>query len=108
MMAVLSMLDTGEVDRAVSNSFMRRRRIVAQAHDYLLGRKDQLISVPDLCERLHASRRTRQYCFEDVLGMSPIQYLRIIRLNGARRKLREHAPEAGMVSDVAVDWGLGT
>jgi len=107
MMAVLSMLDTCEVDRAVSNSFVRRRRIVAQARDYVLGHKDQLISVPELCERLHVSRRTLQYCFEGVLGMSPIQYLRIIRLNGARRELREHAPKARMVSDVAADWGFG-
>jgi AraC family ethanolamine operon transcriptional activator len=107
MMAVLTMLDTGEVDRAISNSFMRRRRIVAQARDYALGHKDQLINVTELCECLHVSRRTLQYCFEDVLGMSPTQYLRIIRLNGARRELREPVSKARMVGDVAADWGFG-
>lgn len=107
MLTVLSMLDSGEVDCAVSNSFMRRRRIVAQARDYVLEHKDRLTSVVELCECLHVSRRTLQYCFEDVLGMSPIQYLRIIRLNGARRELREPVSKVRRVSDVAADWGFG-
>ncbi|MFC3108801.1 helix-turn-helix domain-containing protein [Undibacterium arcticum] len=106
MMAMLSMLDTSEVDRAVSNSFMRRQRIVAQARDYVLAHRDQVITVPELCERLHVSRRTLQYCFEDVLGISPIQYLRIIRLNGARRHLREGLSGSLTVRDVAADWGF--
>lgn len=107
MLAVLTMLDSGEVDRAVSNSFLRRRRIVGLARDYVLEHKDQLSTIPELCERLHVSRRTLQYCFEDVLGMSPIQYLRIIRLNGARRELRAPAGQTRKVSDVAADWGFG-
>ena len=106
MMAMLSMLDTSEVDNAVSNSFMRRQRIVAQARDYVLGHRDQVITVPELCERLHVSRRTLQYCFEDVLGISPIQYLRIIRLNGARRHLREDLSGSRTVRDIAADWGF--
>lgn len=106
MMAMLSMLDTSEVDSAVSNSFVRRQRIVAQARDYVLAHRDQVITVPELCERLHVSRRTLQYCFEGVLGISPIQYLRIIRLNGARRHLREDLSGSRTVRDVAADWGF--
>ena len=105
-MAVLSMLDAGEADTAVSNSFMRRQRIVALARDHVLGHCDRLTTVPDLCGRLHISRRTLQYCFEDVLGISPIQYLRIIRLNGARRALREHHAPSRTVRDIAADWGF--
>ena len=106
MLAVLSMLDASEADTAVSNSFMRRQRIVARARDYVLGHRDQLVTVPELCERLHVSRRSLQYCFEDVLAISPIQYLRIIRLNGARRELRERCSDSRTVRDVAADWGF--
>ncbi|NMM27435.1 MAG: helix-turn-helix domain-containing protein [Glaciimonas sp.] len=106
MMAMLSMLDTSDVDSAVSNSFMRRQRMVAQARDYMLAQRDQVITVPELCERLHVSRRTLQYCFENVLGISPIQYLRIIRLNGARRHLREDLTGCRTVQDVAAGWGF--
>lgn len=106
MMAVLSMLDASEVDSAVSNCFKRRQRIVARARDYALAHHDRLVNVPELCERLHVSRRTLQYCFEDVAGISPIQYLRIIRLNGARRELRERCSASRTVRDVAADWGF--
>lgn len=103
---LLAMLDTSEVDSAVSHSFMRRQRIVAKARDFVLGHCDQVITVPDLCEHLHVSRRTLQYCFEDVLGISPMQYLRVIRLNGARRHLRENLSDSRTVRDVAADWGF--
>lgn len=106
MMAVLSMLDASEVDSAMSNSFKRRQRIVAQARDHALARRHQLVTVPELCERLHVSRRTLQYCFEDVAGISPMQYLRIIRLNGARRELRERCSASRTVRDVAAEWGF--
>lgn len=106
MMAVLSMLDTSVVDAVVSNSFMRRRRIVMQTREYVLGHRDQNVTVPELCERLHVSRRTLQYCFEEVVGISPVQYLRIIRFNGARRELRERFPHPRTVRDVAADWGF--
>lgn len=106
MMAVLSMLDASEVDSAVSNSFKRRQRIVAQARDHVLAHRDRLVGVTELCERLHVSRRTLQYCFEDVASISPVQYLRIIRLNGARRELHKHCSVSRTVRDVAADWGF--
>lgn len=102
--ALLPLIDTGVVEREVRESFARRQRIVAKARDYLLAHHDQAITVPDLCQQLFVSRRTLQYCFEDVLGMAPVQYLRILRLNGARRDLR-HMP-ARTVRDVAADWNF--
>ena len=105
--ALLALLDTSAVDSAVSSSFQRRQRIVAKARELVLAHHDQALTVPQLCEQLFVSRRTLQYCFEDVLGMSPIQYLRLIRLNGARRHLRQAPTDALMVQDVAADWGFG-
>lgn len=103
---LLTLLDTSKVDSGVSKSFERRRRIVAKARDYVLAHRDQAVTVPELCERLFVSRRTLQYCFEDVLNISPIQYLRLIRLNGARRSLRQACSAPVSVRDVAADWGF--
>lgn len=105
-MALLSILDSGEVDSTISNSFIRRQRIVAQAREYMLAHREQAIIVPQLCEHLHISPRSLQYCFEDILGISPIQYLRIIRFNGARRHLRENISDRHTVQDIAADWGF--
>lgn len=104
--ALLALLDTGAVDSAVSSSFQRRQRIVAKARELVLAHHDHAITVPQLCEQLFVSRRTLQYCFEDVLGMSPMLYLRLIRLNGARRHLRQAPAKSLSVQDVAADWGF--
>lgn len=102
--ALLPLLDTGVVEDAARHSLARRQRIVMKAREFLLAHRDQSITVPDLCEQLHVSRRTLQYCFEDVLGMTPLHYLRILRLNGARRDLRSK-PER-TIRDVAADWSF--
>ncbi len=103
---LLTLLDTSQVDSGVSKSFERRQRIVAKARDYVLAHRDQPVTVPELCERLFVSRRTLQYCFEDVLNISPMQYLRLIRLNGARRSLRASSGAPVAVRDVAANWGF--
>ncbi|MGF6769604.1 AraC family ethanolamine operon transcriptional activator [Paraburkholderia sp. GAS199] len=84
----------------------RRQSIVAEAREYLLANRDRAINVPELCERLHVSRRTLQYSFQDVLGMAPATYLRAIRLNGARRDLCDASRAARSVQDVAAAWGF--
>ncbi|BFG71982.1 helix-turn-helix domain-containing protein [Paraburkholderia terrae] len=84
----------------------RRQWIVTEARDYVLANRDRPIGVPELCERLHVSRRTLQYCFQDVLGLAPASYLRAIRLNGARRDLCGAAPGERTVQDVAAAWGF--
>ncbi len=102
--ALLPLLDTGVVEDAARHSLARRQRIVLKAREFLLAHRDQSITVPDLCEQLHVSRRTLQYCFEDILGMTPLHYLRILRLNGARRDLRSYPERA--IRDVAADWSF--
>ena len=84
----------------------RRQSIVSEARDYVLFNRDRAVSVPELCEHLHVSRRTLQYCFQDVLGMAPATYLRAIRLNGARRDLSSASRESRSVQDVAAAWGF--
>jgi AraC family ethanolamine operon transcriptional activator len=84
----------------------RRQSIVSEARDYVLANRDRAVGVPELCERLHVSRRTLQYCFQDVLGMAPATYVRAIRLNGARRDLCNPSRGSRSVQDVAAAWGF--
>jgi AraC family ethanolamine operon transcriptional activator len=102
--ALLPVLDNSALDSAVNASFSRRRRIVVKARDFVLSHQDRAVTVPELCQALFVSRRTLQYCFEDVMGINPVQFLRIVRLNGARRQLR--GAHALQVCDVAADWGF--
>ncbi|MCX7251550.1 MAG: helix-turn-helix domain-containing protein [Burkholderiales bacterium] len=103
---VVGLLEHGIADPGPRQSLAKRQRVVSQARELVLARPDQAVTVPELCEQLHVSRRTLQYCFEDVLGLSPLQYLRAIRLNGVRRHLRQAALRQQSVQDVAVNWGF--
>jgi AraC family ethanolamine operon transcriptional activator len=104
-----SLFDVGALPasgQAVMPARPRRQSIVSEAREYVLANRERAINVPELCERLHVSRRTLQYCFQDVLGMAPAMYLRTIRLNGARRDLCDASRELRSVQDVAASWGF--
>ena len=106
LLALLDMLDHRCVEPELAASLQRRRRVVALARDYIHDHRSEAITVPELCEQVHVSRRTLQYCFEDVLGMSPMLYLRMMRLNGVRRQLNDGASGEVAIGDVADAWGL--
>ena len=80
-----------------------RKRLVDQACERMLARPDAPLSMLELCRQLGTSRRKLNYCFQDVLGTSPLKYLRAVRLNGVRRELRDGAPS---VQDAAARWGF--
>lgn len=103
--ALLPLLETAQRGDQHRDSFERHLRVVNKARDWVLQHPEDPISVPQLCEQLHVSRRTLQYCFEDVTGLSPMQYLRVLRLNGARRQLRQASGDT-TVRDVAASWGF--
>ncbi|MRV76244.1 helix-turn-helix domain-containing protein [Duganella sp. FT92W] len=106
--ALLGVLDCSGVEPAAAHSFQRRQKVVARVRDYILAHRDQPLTVPDLCAIAHVSRRTLQYCFEDVLGMSPTLYLRRVRLNGVRRQLLDPAARRQPIGAVAAAWGFGS
>lgn len=83
-----------------------RRELVRRAREFVLSRPADPVTVVELCRTLKVSRRTLQYCFQEVLGVSPNQYLRVIRLNGMRRDLRRARTGEDSVSDVAARWGF--
>ena len=80
----------------------RRCAIVAKAKDAVLSRPDRPICIAELCRIVGVSRRTLQYCFQDVLDLSPAAFLRAVRLNRVRRMLRD----APSVTEAAAFWGF--
>ncbi|WP_085314317.1 helix-turn-helix domain-containing protein [Derxia lacustris] len=72
-------------------SFARRQQLVRAICDAARAEPDAVPTVPELCQRFHVSRRALQYAFEEVLGASPVTWLRMLRLNAVRRRLRDAA-----------------
>jgi AraC family transcriptional regulator, ethanolamine operon transcriptional activator len=80
----------------------RRWQIVASARDLVVEQPDTPITVGELCQALGVSRRTLQYCFQDVFGLGPAEFLRNVRLGGARRAIKS----AQSVTEAATLWGF--
>lgn len=77
-------------------------KIVAESRDLVLSQSDKPISVAELCQHFGISRRTLQYCFQNLLATSPATYLRTERLNAVRHMLKE----ANSVTEAAAYWGF--
>ncbi|MBJ7554991.1 helix-turn-helix domain-containing protein [Marinomonas spartinae] len=105
MMALLEVLKLETPKPAKTQSYFHRKRVVDVARQFLDNHLDEPVTITQLCEVCSVSRRTLQYSFESILGVSPIQYLRASRLNGVRRSLL-HATSGQTVSDIATQWGF--
>lgn len=99
-------LETGAVEFDTLPSLVSRKHLVEQAQALAMESHSEPVTVSELCDRLGVSRRTLQYCFQQVLGTNPINYLRAIRLNRVRRELRTSTVETLRVADVAAKWGF--
>lgn len=79
-----------------------RRQLVDRAQAITAARLEQPPTVAELCDALGVSRRSLQYGFHEVWGVSPLSYLRVMRLNAARRSLKT----AGSVTEAATQLGF--
>ena len=83
----------------------RRKKLVDKACELMLRHTDEPMNILEVCSQLGTSRRKLNYSFQDVLGTTPVKYLKALRLNGVRRGLRD-AAKGVTVQDVAAHWGF--
>ncbi|MEJ8855685.1 helix-turn-helix domain-containing protein [Variovorax robiniae] len=102
--AVLDSIAPERLESGLLPGAAARRQIVATAREYMRSHADEPISVPDLCVATGASRRALQYAFENVVQLSPVTYLRVMRLNRVRSELQSRHGDT--VGDVAARWGF--
>lgn len=84
----------------------KRCRGVRQVMDYLHSYGKNIPTIPELCKIAELSERNLQYGFKEYLGVTPIRYLRLLRLNGVRRDLLINHDKKNKIVDVALDWGF--
>jgi len=99
---LVDLLSTSEDTAAPPLEVRARWQLVKRARERIAAHPEEPITVATLCAELGVSRRTLQYCFRDVLGISPLSYLRAMRLNGVRAALQT----ARSVTEAAVNWGF--
>ena len=93
-------------EHQTSAKFFRRSKLVKQADDYMRSHMDQALTLTDLCEALGTSTRALCYGFQEMFGISPMAYLKILRLQSSYRVLKATTPGAKTVTDVATQFGF--
>ncbi|RQS06215.1 helix-turn-helix domain-containing protein [Burkholderia sp. Bp9002] len=103
---VMEFIDVVSMPSSIEERHAARRvRMVDRARELMHGRTEEPLSILEVCRHVGVSRRKLNYCFQDVLGTTPLAYMRAIRLNSVRREMLACARNEG-VSDIAVRWGF--
>jgi transcriptional regulator GlxA family with amidase domain len=64
------------------------------------------IALTDIAAAVYVTPRTLQYTFRRYLDMSPMEYLRRVRLDHAHEHLRKADPATTTVGMIAAQWGF--
>lgn len=84
----------------------KARSLVRLAEDFANSNPENGVRMVDLCNAAGVSERTLQYAFQACLGISPINYLKRLRLHRARRLLKLADPKHDTVSSIASECGF--
>lgn len=79
---------------------------VKRAEEYIHAHADEPIGFMDLAKQAGVSVRALYAGFENFRGVSPMAYLRSVRLERVRNELREGTPKRKTVTEVAIRWGF--
>lgn len=86
LMAMGAMLEEAQpMVTAESISHQSYRRLLSRAREYVLENMSEPVTVLDLCNQLHVSRRTLQNAFHAILGIGPNAW--------PKRVAETHSPE---------------
>jgi AraC-like DNA-binding protein len=79
---------------------------VRAARAFIEANAGKAITVTDIARAAGVGVRGLQQGFQHSLGMTPMRYLRQVRLREAHRELRAAEPGRATVGDVAARWGF--
>lgn len=82
------------------------RYIVNRVRDITLANSEFQFSIDELCHSLKISRRTLNHAFIRVLGITPVTYIRNVRLHRIRYELVNMPNGVSNIAFVATRWGF--
>jgi AraC-like DNA-binding protein len=84
-----------------------RGRIVYRAQEFIRANLDRPIPLNDLAAAARTSRRTVARAFVEVIGDTPANYIRRLRLHRIRGDLVRDAVSGRAIRNIAAAWGMG-
>ena len=98
--------ESSSILRAQWSGRARRHRAVALARHYIRQHLADPIRLSDLCSYAHVRPRALEYGFREVLRLSPLSYLKVLRLNVVHRQLVSNSCASRSISAIALDAGF--
>ncbi len=83
-----------------------RAKLFQEATAFMIAHLDQPITLKDICLALNAGSRTISYGFQHVVGLSPIKYFKILRLNQIYQRLKKVNPYETTIEEIANQYGF--
>jgi AraC-like DNA-binding protein len=80
--------------------------VARRAQDYIEHHFRDVILLEDVCAYTGVGLRTLQRCFSDYFQMSPLNYIKVRRLNEARHELAMADPSTELVTNIAMGNGF--
>ena len=80
---------------------------VKRARDYIHAHAHTAVSVADIAAAARCGYRTVQNAFKDAYGMSPMAYLRLVRLKRVHGALLTGGEDGATIAQIARAWGFG-
>jgi transcriptional regulator GlxA family with amidase domain len=80
--------------------------LLRRALEYINDNAHLDITLRDIAAAVNVTPRSVQYTFRRHLGMTPLEYLRRVRLERAHRELQTADPSSDTVMAIAGRWGF--
>jgi AraC-like DNA-binding protein len=84
----------------------RHDTIVKRFEEFLGANQDRAVYLPELCKAVGAAERTLRASCEEHLGMGPVRYLTLRRMNLVRRALLRADQSTATVTQIVTGYGF--
>ena len=96
-----------DVDATTRGARASRRAAVRIAREYIHSRLPEPLRLSELCRHAKLQIRSLEYGFREVTGLTPVAYIRSLRLNAVRKALqRKTSGRQRSISEIATDVGF--
>ena len=111
----ISYLLTNLIDDLISNRIglqsankfnINKKKLISQFIDYVKIHVDGELKLVDISENLQINIRTLQRSCQDYLGLSPHQYIQILRINLLKEYLNSKQPGQLTIKEAAYTYGF--
>ena len=95
-----------DIDSTTRRATASRRVAVRIAREFIHARLSESLPLSELCRHTRLKVRTLETGFREVTGLTPIAYIRSLRLNAVRRALHAASAQQRSISEIALDNGF--